>query len=272
MVEQLEWRGIGFNVSKLIMNFDTQELHREQELQHEQIIMNQSLENQSIHESVDAVYPNILICGASGTGKSTSLRNLNKEQTVIINTERKVLPFREARQFKHHVNIHNLNEFYRNLNGALESANIQTIVIDSLTSLVEMVYFELVRNIEKSGDNVMVAWSQYKDTIHDILLRSKAANKFVVFLAVEDSIQDEMMRVTKTVAVQGSLKGKIAKEFEIALWTKIVDHDDPKEQYKFVTNGDSSNESKSPMDMFDRLIPNDLNQVLQTAYNYFNEA
>ena len=37
--------------------------------------------------------PNIFICGPSGTGKSTSMRNLPPERTVILNTEQKALPF-----------------------------------------------------------------------------------------------------------------------------------------------------------------------------------
>jgi len=217
------------------------------------------------------LYPNVLICGGSGTGKSTSLRNLDHEKTAIINTERKVLPFRSARKFKMHRNVSTLAEFNQKLSAALSSSTIETIVIDSFTSLAEMVYSELVMNVEKSGDNVMVAWSQYKDTLHQILLRSKSANKFVVFIAIEESIQDDMQRLIKTVAVQGALKGKVAKEFEIALWTKVVEADDAADQYKFVTNGDPTNESKSPFEMFeDRLIPNDLNHVLKTSFEYFN--
>ena len=33
--------------------------------------------------------PNVIVVGKSGSGKSTSLRNLNPETTAVINTERK---------------------------------------------------------------------------------------------------------------------------------------------------------------------------------------
>ena len=36
----------------------------------------------------------VLIVGASGTGKSTSIENLNPESTFIVNVARKALPFR----------------------------------------------------------------------------------------------------------------------------------------------------------------------------------
>lgn len=40
----------------------------------------------------------IAIVGESGTGKSTSLRNLNSEETFIISTTGKPLPFRGWRK------------------------------------------------------------------------------------------------------------------------------------------------------------------------------
>ena len=43
--------------------------------------------------------PLIGIVGSSGSGKSTSLRNLPADKTIIIDLERKGLPFREAKNF-----------------------------------------------------------------------------------------------------------------------------------------------------------------------------
>ena len=37
----------------------------------------------------------VFLVGKSGMGKSTSLRNLNPEETVIINTDQKALPFKQ---------------------------------------------------------------------------------------------------------------------------------------------------------------------------------
>ena len=43
--------------------------------------------------------PNVIVVGKSGSGKSTSLRNLNPERTAVLNTERKQLPFKGANKF-----------------------------------------------------------------------------------------------------------------------------------------------------------------------------
>ena len=37
----------------------------------------------------------VFLVGKSGMGKSTSLRNLNPDETVIINTDQKALPFKQ---------------------------------------------------------------------------------------------------------------------------------------------------------------------------------
>ena len=55
--------------------------------------------------------PNIFIVGPSGTGKSSSLRNLNPATSIILNTEQKALPFREASTFKLNVPIASTDAF-----------------------------------------------------------------------------------------------------------------------------------------------------------------
>jgi len=88
----------------------------------------------------------------------------------------------------------------------------------------------------------------------------------VVFIGVESTMQDDHMRLIKTIDVQGSLKGKVEKEFEIVLWAQ------PQGEgvYRFLTNSDGRCSAKSPMSMFtDALIDNDLNAVLTAIHNYY---
>ena len=40
----------------------------------------------------------VFVVGKSGMGKSTSLRNLNSDETVIINTDQKALPFKKFQE------------------------------------------------------------------------------------------------------------------------------------------------------------------------------
>ena len=71
--------------------------------------------------------PNIIIVGKSGSGKSTSLRNLDAAKTAVLNTERKQLPFKGANKFKN-VPIPDLNTFHTALEKAMQSKTIDNII------------------------------------------------------------------------------------------------------------------------------------------------
>jgi len=43
--------------------------------------------------------PLIAVVGLSGSGKSSSLRNLPKDKTIILNVDEKILPFKDALSF-----------------------------------------------------------------------------------------------------------------------------------------------------------------------------
>lgn len=223
----------------------------------------------------DYVKPNIFIVGPSGSGKTTSLRNLDPERTLMIDTEQKALPFRGARKFRRRRSVTNLNEFLRVFEKALVADHADVLVIDSFTSIAEFAYASIVRPIERTGDAVMKAWTDYRDVLHDILIRSKASDKFVVFIGIDEQVQDDRQRLLSTISVQGSLKGKVEKEFVAVLWTKVIEAD-PLEgtgpRHVFVTNSDGTNKAKTPMDMFRELhIPNDLAGVLRRMDAYYLE-
>ena len=107
--------------------------------------------------------PNIIIVGPSGSGKSTSLSSLNPKTTAVLNTERKQLPFKNAKEFMN-VPIKSVSEFHSALDKAMESDKIKTIVIESFTSLIEIIFREA--DIRYKGFDV---WSYYNKEIDKVL-------------------------------------------------------------------------------------------------------
>jgi len=67
--------------------------------------------------------PLIGIVGSSGTGKSTSLRNLPLNETIIIDLERKGFPFKEAKNFQT-ITATILPEIKQAIETATKNANI----------------------------------------------------------------------------------------------------------------------------------------------------
>ena len=209
--------------------------------------------------------PNIIVVGKSGSGKSSSLRNLNAERTAVLNTERKQLPFRGANKFKN-VPVPDLNTFNAALDKAMKSKDIDTIVIESFTSLIEMVYREA--DVRFKGFDV---WSFYNKEIDRILNLSKNTDKNVIFLAIDGAYDGEDGVQERFVAVDGNRwKKRVEKEFVVCLFTD--NHlSDGKMNHRFRTQSLGKDSAKSPMGMFEELyIDNDLAQVIEKCEEYYS--
>jgi len=206
-------------------------------------------------------YPNIFICGKSGSGKSSSLENLPSQRTIVLNAERKTLPFRGANKFDAQPFLDDWSEFATHLNAAMRSQTRDIIVIDSFTSAIEKLHNAAVRG-ERDGFD---GWDRYRNCITDMMAAIKHPTKYVIMIGIEDLVQDELNRMHRTIGVQGQWKGKIEKEFEIVLWSRIVDG-----HYKFMTQSDGQNSAKSPRGMFDsQFIDNDIDAVLRSVSAYY---
>ena len=209
--------------------------------------------------------PNIIVVGPSGSGKSTSLSSLNPKTTAVLNTERKQLPFKNAKDFMN-VPIKSVSEFHSALDKAMESDKIKTIVVESFTSLIEIIFREA--DIRYKGFDV---WSYYNKEIDKILDKSKNSDKYVIFTAIDGVYDGDNGVEERYVAVDGNRwKKRVEKEFVIALFTDVHKSDEGV-SYRFRTNTTGRDSAKSPMGMFEDLhIPNNLGKVVEACELYYN--
>ena len=162
----------------------------------------------------------VLISGTSGTGKSASLMNLRDPEGVMyLNCEAgKKLPF--ANKFKTGI-ITDPYQVYDSFDHAKDNPNYHTIVVDTLTFLMDMYESQFVLGTK----NTMEGWSNYAQYFKK-LMQDKVANsdKNVMFLAHTLPIlnENEMIMETK-VPVKGSLKNQgIEAYFSTVVSTKKV--------------------------------------------------
>ena len=156
----------------------------------------------------------VLIAGISGDGKSASLRNIrNQEKWMYLNCEAgKKLPFRT--KFKQYT-ITDPHQVFEAFDAAESMADVHTIVIDSLTYLLDM--YESVYVL--SAANGMQAWGQFVQYFKNLMQQYVAkSTKNVVFTAhTSDTLNEAEMLMETKVPVKGSLKNNGVSYFSSAV-------------------------------------------------------
>lgn len=165
----------------------------------------------------------VLISGKSATGKSASLMNLPKQEGVMyLNCENnKALPFRN--NFKQYI-ITDPYQVYEAFTHAETKPDIHTIVIDSLTFMMEM--FESLYVLPKAGTKEgMSAWGEYAQFLKLLMSQYVAkSTKRIIFIAhTSDVMNDKEMALETIVKVKGSLMNNgIESFFSTVVSTKKV--------------------------------------------------
>ena len=210
------------------------------------------------------------IMGESGSGKTTSMRNLDPTTTYYIDCDKKGLSWRG---WKKQYNVEAKNYFatdQQNLVLAVmqginkERPNIKTIVIDTLNGI--MVADEMRRSKEKGFDKWLdLAVSVYGIIDYALTMRDDIT---VIFVCHSQTVRDDSGYMFTSIKTNGQKLSKIGLEtkFPIVLYAKCVDG-----QYLFETQANFST-AKTPMGLFEeKTIPNDIVKVLIAIEKYENE-
>ncbi len=220
----------------------------------------------------------LLIIGTSGTGKSTSLRNLKPEETFIINVAGKSLPFKGSKYTLATKENPTGNMFITDKTNAiielLEKINkdrpsIKQVIIDDAQYIMANEY---MRRAKENG------YAKFQDIGQGIFnLVNKPASlrddlKVVFLMHSETDMDADGRKITKAKTIGKMIDMYITFEgmFSIVLYTNAVRKDN-KVEYKFATQTDGSNTCKSPMGMFnDLLIDNDLALVFKAMDEFYS--
>jgi len=219
-------------------------------------------------EKINKIVVPVLIVGMSGSGKSSTFINLPPEKTVVVNCERKPLPFKGFGKFKN-VNVNKYKDYTKLISELKKVGDkYEYAVIDSLTSLLEICnkYCETVY----SGYNI---WSEYNLMVYNILQDLKDLPQQVFVTGIPEFIEigpGETKAVLKTKGKEW--KASMEKEFAIVLHTHLNDDDEGNiSEYLLDTKPSKSTSAKSPDGMFEnRYIPNDAVIVAEAINAYYN--
>lgn len=194
----------------------------------------------------------VLIIGKSGSGKSTSLRNFQKEDVGIVNVISKPLPFKNVNGLKT-VDTDN----YTDIKTVLEKSKAKSIVIDDAGYLITNHFMRKHANTG-GGNAVYTLYNDIADSFWTLteIVKKLPEDKIVYFIMHEDKNDFGDIK-PKTIGKLIDDKVCLEGLFSIVLRAKKVD-----KNYYFFTQSTENDVAKSPIGMFDNLfIDNDLKNV-----------
>ena len=199
-----------------------------------------------------------MILGESGSGKSYSIKNMNAENVGVFAVEKSLLPFRN-KGFKVAKNA-----TYSMIMNALKNPQLKAYVIDDSQYLMVNEFFDRAKDTgyQKYTDIGL----HFRNLVHHI--NQNLPDDVIVYLLHHTEI-DSNTGKTKAKTVGKMLDNYLTVEgcFNIVLQAVA----EGKEHY-FLTQSDGSNTAKSPEEMFDVKIANDLNFVDNAIREYYGLA
>lgn len=211
----------------------------------------------------------ICIAGESGSGKTTSMRNLDPETTMYIDCDKKGLSWKGWRnQYNGDKKNYLKTDFPQVALQALKKIDkeeqykhIRVVVVDTINGL--MIADEMRRCKEKGYDK----WQDLAQSIYDLIdyALTMRDDVTIIFVAHTQTDHDDNGYMFTRIKTSGRKLDKITLEskFSTVLLSKCVDG-----KFLFETQANFST-AKTPMGAFaEKEIDNDIVQVMKALEEY----
>ena len=195
----------------------------------------------------------VLILGASGSGKSASLRNFSPDEIGIYNVASKPLPFRKQMMLVNNVN-------YERITASLKSNKLRCYAIDDSQYLMA---FSLFDRAKETGYQKFTDCALNFYNLVQTVIKYTSKDTMVYFLhhtERDDSGHIKAKTSGKMLDNQLTLEG---------LFSIVLLADTDGNEHNFIPQSDGFTTAKSPMEMFAPVIPNDLKAVDTAIREYY---
>jgi hypothetical protein len=218
----------------------------------------------------------IAVVGATGSGKSTSIKSLDPKETYIINVARKELPFKGANRLynaenKNYLEVDDAISIVKALQSISErGTHIKQVILDDSNYIMG---FSMVKKATETGFTKFSIMAKDMVTLLTEARKLRDDLKIFYFSHPEEVMDDGAIISYKMKTAGKLLDNQIVLEglFTIALYTHVDEDKNGDATYEFVTNRWKKYPAKSPAGMFDATrIPNDLKEVCDRINEYYS--
>ena len=222
----------------------------------------------------------IAIVGESGTGKSTSLRNLNPEETFIISTTGKPLPFRGWKKKYTPIKIEGttISGNYFTSSKWDQIMKILQIVDKKMPHIKQVIVddFQYVLSYEFVDRATETGYQKFSELAQHAIEILRYSEKMrddckMIFLTHSENVGDAMnpKYVIKTVGKLLAEKVTLEGLFTYIFFTRVGEGADGRMEYKLLTNSDGTCVAKTSYGMFEEMeIDNDLSEIIKVIDEY----
>lgn len=206
----------------------------------------------------------IFILGQSGSGKSTSLRNLNPRRVLLIQSIRKPLPFRSADW--QYITAENPNGSILVSDNAQEIIHHINMTRRPIVIVDDFQYVMANEFMRRSSERGFDKFTEIGVNAWSIITAANNAHPQKRVYILSHTEEDQLGK-TKIKTIGKMLDEKITLEglVTICLQTAVINS-----QYVFTTQNNGNTTVKAPMDMFSTdHIENDLSVVDDAICEYY---
>lgn len=202
----------------------------------------------------------VLIYGRSGSGKSRSLKNFAEDEIFLVNVIGKPLPF--PGRFRYCIKSDN----YNTIKNGLKKMPSKVAVIDDAGYLLTNTFMR-GHSAPKSGSGSFNLYNDIADAFWDLLrfVQDELPEDVIVYLLMHEATSD--YGETKLRTIGKLLDEKVCVEGMVSIALRCVVEGD---RHFFRTQSSGMDISKSPEEMFDLEIENDLKAVDTRIREYWS--
>ena len=220
----------------------------------------------------------VMLLGKSGTGKSTSIKTLNPDETIIINVLGKKLPFKGSGALyniekKNLFRIEDHQQMINLLQACDKQPHVKNIILDDFIYVMRKEYF---KRAKEAG---YAKYTELAQHFQQIISTCEAMREDInVFMILHsEDVQSEKTTVGYKVSTIGQLLDSQYNPIEVVpmvLYSAIKFNEKGEPTYGFYTHatmeGTVQIPAKTPDEMFkEDFIPNDLGTVVKAMNEYY---